>query len=153
MQSNRGELQRIRAKIGELARKIGSLTGLLVDPDIDAMAKRAVSRQVGELADDANDNTARLRPTCDLWPRDHTRLLSPHVRCFPSWLEFRDANADHLGDVIWQSSTMNADGTDGLVELAEEGRCPTRLMTPFACPENATYSLVDYCPAAGHNHI
>jgi hypothetical protein len=49
-------------------------TRLLVDPDIDATAKKAVSRQVGELesererlqqrvaelADDANDNTARL---------------------------------------------------------------------------------------------
>jgi len=73
-QSNRGELQRVRAKIGELDKKIGSMTRLLVDPDIDATAKRAVSRQVGELeaererlqqtvaelASDANDNTGRL---------------------------------------------------------------------------------------------
>ena len=50
------------------------MTRLLVDPDIDATAKRAVSRQVGELeaqrerlqnavaelASDVNDNTARL---------------------------------------------------------------------------------------------
>ena len=50
------------------------MTRLLVDPDIDATAKRAVSRQVGELesqrerlqnavaelAGDANGNTARL---------------------------------------------------------------------------------------------
>ena len=74
MQTNRGELQRVRGKIGELDKKIASMTRLLVDPDIDATAKRAVSRQVGELetqrerlqqavaelADDANDNTARL---------------------------------------------------------------------------------------------
>ena len=74
MQSNRGELQRVRGQIGELDKKIGSMTRLLVDPDIDATAKRAVSRQVGELeaererlqnavaelANDANDNTARL---------------------------------------------------------------------------------------------
>jgi len=73
-QSNRGELQRVRAKIGELDKKIGSMTRLLVDRDIDATAKRAVSRQVGELeaererlqqavaelANDANDNTGRL---------------------------------------------------------------------------------------------
>lgn len=73
-QSNRGELQRVRAKIGELDKKIGSMTRLLVDPDIDGAAKRAVSRQVGELeaererlqqavaelANDANDNTGRL---------------------------------------------------------------------------------------------
>lgn len=72
--SNPGELQRVRGQIGELDKKIGSMTRLLVDPDIDATAKRAVSRQVGELeaererlqnavaelANDANDNTARL---------------------------------------------------------------------------------------------
>ena len=74
MRSNRGELQRIRGQIGELDKKIGSMTRLLTDPDIEATAKRAVSRQVGELeaererlqnavaelANDANDNTARL---------------------------------------------------------------------------------------------
>jgi len=32
-ESSRGELQRVRAKIGELDRKTGSLTRLLVDPD------------------------------------------------------------------------------------------------------------------------
>jgi len=72
--SNREELQRLRGKIGELDKKIGTMTRLLVDPDIDATAKRAVSRQMGELeaereslqnavaelAADANDNTARL---------------------------------------------------------------------------------------------
>ena len=74
MQSNCGELQRVRGQIGELDKKIGSMTRLLVDPDIEATAKRAVSRQIGELeaererlqnavaelASDANDNTARL---------------------------------------------------------------------------------------------
>jgi hypothetical protein len=45
----RRDLPRVRAKIGELDKKIGSMTRLLVDPDIDATAKRAVSRQVGEL--------------------------------------------------------------------------------------------------------
>ncbi|HPP28892.1 MAG TPA: recombinase family protein [Phycisphaerae bacterium] len=74
VQSNRDQLQRVRGQIGELDKRIGSMTRLLVDPDIDATAKRAVSRQVGELeaqrerlqnamaelASDANDNTARL---------------------------------------------------------------------------------------------
>lgn len=74
MQSNRDELQRVRGQIWELDRRIGSMTRLLLDPDIDGTAKRAVSRQVGELeaererlqnavaelANDANDNTARL---------------------------------------------------------------------------------------------
>lgn len=60
--------------MGELDHKIGSMTRLLVAPDIDAAAKRAVSRQVGglesereglqqavaQLADDANDNPAGL---------------------------------------------------------------------------------------------
>jgi len=69
-----GELDSTTLKDGELDRKIGSMTRLLVDPDIDATAKRAVSRQVGELeaqrerlqdavaqlANEANDNTARL---------------------------------------------------------------------------------------------
>ncbi len=73
-QSNRGELQRVRAQIGQLDKKIGSMTRLLVDPDNDAAAKRAVSQQVGELeaererlqqavaelAADANDHTGRL---------------------------------------------------------------------------------------------
>ncbi len=73
-QSSRGELQRVRAQIGQLDKKIGSMTRLLVDPDIDATAKRAVSRQVGELeaererlqqtvaelAADAHDHTGRL---------------------------------------------------------------------------------------------
>ncbi len=58
----------------QLDKKIGSMTRLLVDPDIDAAAKRAVSRQVGELeaererlqqtvaelAADAHDHTGRL---------------------------------------------------------------------------------------------
>ncbi len=56
----------------------------------------------------------------NLWPRAHIRLLSPRARCLPGWPEFRDANADHLDDVIWQSSTMVADDLDGLVEVAEE---------------------------------
>ena len=74
LNSNRGELQRVKARIVELDRKIGSMTRLLVDPDIDTTAKKAVSRQVGEmesererlqehvveLAEDANDNTGKL---------------------------------------------------------------------------------------------
>jgi DNA invertase Pin-like site-specific DNA recombinase len=74
LNSNREDLQRTKGRIGELDKKIGSLTRLLVDPDIDTTAKKAVSRQMGEmeaererlqqrvadLADDADDNTARL---------------------------------------------------------------------------------------------
>ena len=74
LNSNRNELQGAKARIRELDRKIRSLTGLLLDPDIDTTAKKAVSRQMGELesdrerlqgrvielAEDAGDNTARL---------------------------------------------------------------------------------------------
>ena len=40
---------RIGSEIGELDRKIKSMMALLVDPDIDTNAKKAVSRQMGEL--------------------------------------------------------------------------------------------------------
>ena len=74
LRSNRSELQEIRGRIGELDKKIGSLTRLLMDQEIDPAGKKAVSRQLGELeaererlqnrvaelADDANNNTARL---------------------------------------------------------------------------------------------
>jgi len=56
----------------------------------------------------------------NLWPRAHIRLLSPRARCCPGWPEFRDANADHLADVIWQSSTMDAEDINGLIDLAED---------------------------------
>ena len=73
-QTARAELQRVRAKIGQLDRTIASMTRLLADPEIEGAAKRAVSRQVGELevererlqqtlaelAAEATDHTARL---------------------------------------------------------------------------------------------
>jgi len=60
--------------LAEADKKIGSLTRLLCDPDIDAAAKKAISRQLGEqeaererlqkatseLAEEANDGTERL---------------------------------------------------------------------------------------------
>ncbi|GMV98284.1 MAG: hypothetical protein AMXMBFR83_26360 [Phycisphaerae bacterium] len=72
--ANRSEMQRLRSQIADLDRRIGAMTRLLVDPDIEPSAKKAVSRQMGELetererlqkvvaelAQQANDNTARL---------------------------------------------------------------------------------------------
>ncbi len=59
--------------LADLDKRIGPMTRLLTDPDIDVGAKKAISRQVGEmevererlqqvmsrLADQANDNTDR----------------------------------------------------------------------------------------------
>ena len=42
-------MTRIKAEIADLDRKIGMLMGLLVDPETDANAKKAVLRQAGEL--------------------------------------------------------------------------------------------------------
>ena len=64
----------------------------------------------------------------NLWARAHIRLLSPRARCCPGWPAFRDANRNHLGDVIWQSSVMDADDLVGLIELAEQ----TLVAAPFA---------------------
>jgi hypothetical protein len=72
--ANRNEVQRVRGQIAEIDRKIGPMTRLLADPDIDATAKKAVSRQLGELevgrerllalsvelAEQANQDTERL---------------------------------------------------------------------------------------------
>jgi len=74
LDSNRDEAKRIRGQLAEADRKIGSLTRLLMDPDIGMAAKKAISRQLGEeeadrdrlqqaiseLADRANDSTGRL---------------------------------------------------------------------------------------------
>ncbi len=46
---NRGQVTRIRAEIKELDATIGRLTRLLTDPDIDLIAKKAISRQLGEM--------------------------------------------------------------------------------------------------------
>ncbi len=45
---NRGQVSRIQADVKELDQSIGRLTRLLTDPDIDPVAKRAISRQLGD---------------------------------------------------------------------------------------------------------
>ena len=40
---------RIKGELVEIDRKIGSMMGLMIDPDFDPVAKRALSRQRGEL--------------------------------------------------------------------------------------------------------
>jgi len=74
MRKNRGEVRRIGGQLAEIEKNVGSLTRLLCDPDIDAAAKKAISRQLGEqeaqrerlqkatsgLAEEANDGTERL---------------------------------------------------------------------------------------------
>jgi hypothetical protein len=74
MRTNRGAVRRIGGQLTEIERKVASLTTLLCDPDIDAAAKKAISRQLGEqeaererlqkatsgLAEEANNGTERL---------------------------------------------------------------------------------------------
>lgn len=74
MRSNRQESVRIKGQLAEIDKEIAGLTRLLVDPDMDALAKKAIMRQVGELetrreslhaamaemADDAGETTERL---------------------------------------------------------------------------------------------
>jgi site-specific DNA recombinase len=45
---NRGQVSRIQADVKELDQSIGRLTRLLTDADIDVIAKRAISRQLGD---------------------------------------------------------------------------------------------------------
>jgi len=45
----REDAQQIRAQLGELDRNASAMTLLLIDPDIETLAKKAVSRQLGEL--------------------------------------------------------------------------------------------------------
>ncbi len=74
LDDSRERLQKTRAEIARLDKKVAGLTKLLMDPEIDAAAKKAVSRQMGELeaererqqqlvaelASAAHDNTDRL---------------------------------------------------------------------------------------------
>ena len=74
LKENRREVQRVRSQLDQVEAEIDSLMRLLRDKDIDAMAKRVVSRQLGEqetererlqgvfsaLAEQANENTERL---------------------------------------------------------------------------------------------
>jgi hypothetical protein len=45
---NRGQVSRIQADVKELDQSIGRLTRLLTDAEIDPVAKRAISRQLGD---------------------------------------------------------------------------------------------------------
>ena len=47
--SNRQEVARVKTQLAEIDRDIAGLTRLLVDRDMDALAKKAVIRQMGEL--------------------------------------------------------------------------------------------------------
>jgi hypothetical protein len=46
---NRGQVAQIQGDVATLDQSIGRLTRLLTDPDIDPVAKRAISRQLGDL--------------------------------------------------------------------------------------------------------
>ena len=74
LKQNRREVQRVQAQLDQVEAEIDSLMRLLRDKDIDATAKRVISRQLGEqetererlqgvfsaLAEQANENTDRL---------------------------------------------------------------------------------------------
>jgi len=45
----REDAQQIRVQLAELDRKVTAMTRLLIDPNIETLAKKAVSRQLGEL--------------------------------------------------------------------------------------------------------
>jgi site-specific DNA recombinase len=74
LNENREEAQRVLAQLADLDRKVTRLTGLLMDPDIDLAAKKALSRQLGEqetererlqkavteMGERADNNTERL---------------------------------------------------------------------------------------------
>ncbi len=45
---NRGQVSRIQAEVKELDQTIARLTRLLTDDDVDVVAKRAISRQLGD---------------------------------------------------------------------------------------------------------
>jgi DNA repair exonuclease SbcCD ATPase subunit len=56
--ANRGEVQKVRGNMADLDRKIEPLMRLLADPNIDVMAKKAISRQIGELESERERLTA-----------------------------------------------------------------------------------------------
>ena len=113
MQSNQGEFQRVRGQIGQLDKKIGSMTRLLTDPDIDTTAKRAVSRQIGELetqrerlqqavagvAADANDNTASLASAV----RQALTEAQESFATVASPTEMRDFVEQYVGPMVLRS--------------------------------------------------
>jgi len=147
-QSSRGELQRVRAQIGQLDKKIGSMTRLLVDPDIDATAKRAVSRQVGELeaererlqqavaelAADAHDHTGRLAAAV----RQALTEAQESLATVATPTEMRDFLERYVGPMVLKPSgdigrkeppppaeTQTAPAETGAVKRSIEGATPS----------------------------
>jgi len=49
MDSNRQEVTRIKGQLAEIDKEIGSLTRLLMDPDMEPAARKAIIRQMGEV--------------------------------------------------------------------------------------------------------
>ena len=47
--SSREESARVKAQLADIDRQIGALTRLLIDPELDGAAKKALGRQMGEL--------------------------------------------------------------------------------------------------------
>jgi DNA invertase Pin-like site-specific DNA recombinase/cell division septum initiation protein DivIVA len=147
LNSNRGELQRAKAKIGELDRKIGSMTRLLVDPDIDAKAKKAVSRQVGELEsererlqqrvaeldDDANDNTARLASAV----RQALAEAQESLAAASTPTELRDFIETYVGPMV-----LKPDGEIERKETASEAEAVVKRSLAGAGFEPATRRLL-----------
>jgi hypothetical protein len=95
-QSSRGELQRAAAQIGQLDKKLASMTGLLVDPDaageaqryIDAAPTRTVSQRAAcstMRAGSPATSTSRPSERCPARWGNSKRSGSSFSRPWPSW--------------------------------------------------------------------
>ena len=151
LNANRNDLQQTKGRIGELDRKIGSFTRLLVDPDIDATAKKAVSRQMGELeaererlqqrvadlAENANDNTARLAGAV----RQALAEAQDSLAAASTPTELRDFIETFVGPMVLKPT---GDITPRTEETARKtGNATTRTATQTATPDLQTQSASD----------
>ena len=167
--ANRGEVQRVRGQMAEIDKKIGPMMRLLADPDIDATAKKAISRQLGELesererllalsvevAEQASEDTDRLAKSVRRALDEARETLA--TAATPA--ELRDFIEQFVGPMVLkpdgtvaQKNTPTSVGTEvGVIRpLAGVGFEPTTLYEKRHAVKTESSQLGSFSSEAAH---
>ena len=114
--SSREESARVRSQLAENDREIAALTRLLIDPDFDATAKKALARQMSELESRRDDLTGAIAAMLDEANGTTEGLASAVRQAFAEAREAFDAIATPIemhefADQVIGPLTLRRDGS------------------------------------------